>query len=1169
MLGVRVLGPMEAAVGGERLVLGRPQQRSVLALLLIGRGQVVSVDRIVDTLWPSTPPRQALASLHPYISNLRRVLEPDRPPRSASGVLLSAPPGYAVRLPAEAVDAWRFEAVVREARDAEPGAAHRHLTEALGWWRGPAYQEWADQDWALAEVARLGELRLAAQELAAAAGLRAGRPAEVVPTAEELVRADPLREEGWRLLALAQWATGRQADALLTLRRARTAIVQELGLDPGPALAELEPAILNGRFDVLRQAVPGHAGSGPAVAGTAPVDRSPAGTAPADGASADVAPAEADVEDRPCPVARFLGREDELDGLRAVARDATRTGGVVLVSGNAGVGKTALLDRYTALLRADGWTVVTGSCPDDPATAPVGGWVQALTALARLAPPAAPGPVDDLLAPPPAGGAAATADATAARARLHADFRDRLTGAAARGPLAVVIDDLGRADAQTLALLGLAASLRGVPVLVVAAFRPDDGGQRLTPLLDELAACDPHRLDLRGLPAAEAAALVRAVAGVPVAAEAVAALTEQSGGNPHHLVQAARLWGEAGAPASAGDLPPGPREVLLRRLARRSAPERRLLDLAALCGGEEETALLVAAAALDSSPDSSAPPSPVPPTAVPPTAAPPSAVPAGLLAAGLLTESAPGRVRLAHPLLHEILDGELASVHRHVLHGRLATALERLRPEDWAGLARHAARSREEARARQAVDCALRAADRAEHRLAHDVAAELLQWAIDAADVLPGSEAERAGRLVGLLGRLLRLQVRAGAAEAALRTRERAVSVARLVARDDLLAVAHAAWTEPTPWFTRPHRETDRRTVETLERLAAREDLEPAVTAGLLQRMVEELAGTAPGPALEAAERQLRIARAAGDPGLLAAALTTMTRLMPHEFQGERRGLAIAELRDLTEEHELPAYRWVCEHVDARIAAVCNDAEAVREHAERGVEIARRYGMPEAEATSTATLAMLAHARGEFEEAERLYGRVRARLHGGNAWHGADLYDRGLVAVRLGQGRVEELEPHMRVLYDTWGVLGGEAFAVVLALQGKLDEARAVRLAPVPTADHFFGVRLGARAKLACLLGDRRAAAELVPRLVSLQDQLGSAATGGFCTRPLALALAEVNVLLGDIPAARLAYARAEEVALQWGAEHLAADARAGAAALTADRPVIPAPRTAPTFADR
>ncbi|WP_395297529.1 BTAD domain-containing putative transcriptional regulator [Kitasatospora hibisci] len=198
-------GPTEATVGGVPVFLGGPRQRAVLALLLMGRGQVVPVDRLVDVLWPDTPTRRALASLHPCLSHLRRVLEPGRPPRSASELLVSLPPGYAVRLPVQAVDAWRFEAAVLEARNAPPADAHRRLTEALGWWRGPAYQEWADQEWAVTEVARLGELRSVAGESAVASGLRAGLPAEVLPAAAELVHTDPLREEGWRLLALAQW----------------------------------------------------------------------------------------------------------------------------------------------------------------------------------------------------------------------------------------------------------------------------------------------------------------------------------------------------------------------------------------------------------------------------------------------------------------------------------------------------------------------------------------------------------------------------------------------------------------------------------------------------------------------------------------------------------------------------------------------------------------------------------------------------------------------------------------------------------------------------------------------------------------------------------------------------------------------------------------------------
>ncbi|MFD0276389.1 BTAD domain-containing putative transcriptional regulator [Kitasatospora sp. NPDC127111] len=1151
MLCVRVLGPMEAVLGAERLSLGGPQQRAVLALLMVGRGQVVSVDRLVDTLWPDTAARRALTSLHPCVSNLRRILEPGRPPRSASTLLVSTPPGYAVHLPVEAVDAWRFEAAVHAARDAAPETAHRRLTEALGWWRGPAYQEWADQEWALAEIARLDELRLTAHELAASSGLRAGRPAEVVPMVEALVRTDPLREEGWRLLALAQWATGRQADALLTLRRARAVVVEELGLDPGPALAELEQAILNGRFDVLREAVPERVGLDPAA------PRPAAGEPVA--AERPERPAGSGESDTP-----FRGRRDELHGLRAAARAATRGGGVVLVSGEAGVGKTALLARYAEVLRADGWTVVTGRCPDDPAVEPVGAWAQALTALARTTPPPRSGPLDALLAPPHAAVTAEQpADTVAARARLRTDLRDWLTDAAGRGPLALLIDDLGQADARTRALVGLAAGLRGTPVLVVAAFRPDDGGERLAPLLTELSRHEPHRIDLRGLPVPEAGALLRSVAGAPVAADVVAALVERTGGNPHHLAQAARLLAAEGGPA-VRDLPPGPRPLLLRAVARTSAPARALLDVVAVCGREEDVALLLAASGAPArGTGAEAAAGATPAAGAPPAAG--AAATAECLAAGLLDETSPGRVRIAHPLLRELLAADLTPARRRALHGRLAAAVERLRPDDRAALAVHAAGSGEDGLARQAVDCAVAAAESAERRFAYDVAADLTQRAIDAADRIPGPEGERAERLVGLLGRLLRAQVRAGAAEPARLTRDRAASVARFVGRDDLLAAAHTAWTEPTPWLARTHRETGGQVVETLERLAARDDLAPQITTRLLQRMVEELAGTDPGRALAAAERQLRIARRAGEPRLLASALATMTRLMPHELQGERRGMVIAELRDLTAGHELPAHHWLCEHVDARIAAVCNDAEAVREHAERGVAIARAYRMPEAEATSTATLAMLAHARGAFDEAERLYERVRERLRGGNAWLGADLYHRGLITIRTGQGRAGEVEPHARVLHDTWGVRGGEAFAVVLALQGRLDEARAVRFEPVPAADHFYGVRLGTRAKLACLLGDKRAAAELVPLLRPLRDQFGSAATAEFCTRPIALALAEVHVLLGDLPAAREAYATAEEVARQWGADHLAEEARTAARLLPAVGALIPAPRTAPT----
>src|SRR6185503_10668414 len=156
---VRVLGPFGCHVGGEPVDLGGPRQRAVLARLLTARGEVVSVDRLIEDLWRGEAPPRAIASLQAYVSNLRRLLEPDRPPRTPARLLVSAPPGYAIRLPGDAVDAWSFEALLAAAR-AAPDNAKETLERALALWRGDAYAEFAAEPWAVPEVARLGELRL-------------------------------------------------------------------------------------------------------------------------------------------------------------------------------------------------------------------------------------------------------------------------------------------------------------------------------------------------------------------------------------------------------------------------------------------------------------------------------------------------------------------------------------------------------------------------------------------------------------------------------------------------------------------------------------------------------------------------------------------------------------------------------------------------------------------------------------------------------------------------------------------------------------------------------------------------------------------------------------------------------------------------------------------------
>jgi DNA-binding SARP family transcriptional activator len=350
MVLVRVLGPIEAEVGGRAVSLGGPRQRTVLAMLLTARRGVVSVDRLIEDLWRGEPPPSATASLQAYVSNLRRVLEPDRPPRTPARLLVSAPPGYAVRLDDDAVDAWRFERLLQQARQlgaSDPAAAGALLEEAAGLWRGQAYAEVADEPWAVAEAGRLEQLRLAADEALVAMTLRAGAAEEAVPAAEVLTRQQPLREERWRLLVLALWASGRQADALAALRRCRRTLAEELGLDPGPALAELEHAILAQRSDLLLASL--------GRQGDAAVPDVP-------GATGQPFPP-ADEETGPDAV--FVGRDAELAELAAAAAAARANGSlVVLVTGDAGMGKSSLLDRLRRRLEPDGWLVAAGRCPE-------------------------------------------------------------------------------------------------------------------------------------------------------------------------------------------------------------------------------------------------------------------------------------------------------------------------------------------------------------------------------------------------------------------------------------------------------------------------------------------------------------------------------------------------------------------------------------------------------------------------------------------------------------------------------------------------------------------------------------------------------------------------------------------------------------------------------------
>jgi DNA-binding SARP family transcriptional activator len=229
---------------GEPIALKGPRHRAVLARLLVARRRVVPVPRLVEDLWGGDTPADAVGTVRTFVAGLRRALEPERPRRTPSRLLVTEGPGYALRAEPAHVDAWRFEHAVAAAADLPPAQAVPRLTEALELWRGPAYADVAEEPWARAERSRLTGLRLTAVERRAEGRLALGAAADAAADLDAHVAEHPWREDGWQLLALALYRSGRQADALSVLRRARQLLREHLGVEPGPRLNRAEQDIL-------------------------------------------------------------------------------------------------------------------------------------------------------------------------------------------------------------------------------------------------------------------------------------------------------------------------------------------------------------------------------------------------------------------------------------------------------------------------------------------------------------------------------------------------------------------------------------------------------------------------------------------------------------------------------------------------------------------------------------------------------------------------------------------------------------------------------------------------------------------------------------------------------------------------------------------------------------
>ena len=518
-LRLRVLGELAATRDGLVVDLGGRRQRAVLAALVIMRGQVVPPDRLADCVWGEAGPANTTGAIQAYVSHLRRRLQPDAGARQRDGVIASAGAGYVLRLGPETVDAWRFERAVDGAASLAPADAVRTLTEALQLWRGPPYAEYDGEAWVEAETVRLTELRAVARERLLDARLQLGDAAVLVGELEGLVSEDPLREERWRLLVLALYRAQRQADALSALRRARTMLAEELGVDPGPVLRSLEAR-------VLAQS-PELDGSAPAAAVRA-AERAPDRVVSPD----------------------LVDRDRETAVLRRVVDDlAAGTSGCVLIEGPAGIGKSRLLVEGARLARASGIRVLSARGSQLEQSFGFG-------AVRQLFEPGLgdPGRRDALLAGAASGAATVFEEALGAGSGQHGSFAVLhglywlTVNLTSEEPLLICVDDIQWCDSASLRFLAyLIKRLEGLPVLVVLARRtgehePDDA------LLLEISL-DPAMTRLRPAPlSAEAArTLVRERLGEG-AESFVSACHRMTSGNPLLLRQLLRALEDEGVP---------------------------------------------------------------------------------------------------------------------------------------------------------------------------------------------------------------------------------------------------------------------------------------------------------------------------------------------------------------------------------------------------------------------------------------------------------------------------------------------------------------------------------------------------------------------------------------------------------------------------------------------